>query len=83
MSFIFCGLDLSLLNYADNILNLSWTLALIDKNFASLSEEYNDISLNFNLSKSECFKFNSKQPGSDSTTVTLGDFDIKQGYLGI
>ena len=40
MSFIFRCLDLSLLlNYADDILNLSRTRALIEKNFASLSEE--------------------------------------------
>ena len=87
MSFIFRGLDLSLLNYADDILNLSRTLALIEKNFASLSEEYNDIGLKFNPSKSECIKFNSKRPGSDSTTVTLGDSDIELSssltYLGL
>ena len=86
-SFIFRGLDLSLLNYADYILNLSRTIALIEKNFASLSEEYNDIGLNFNPSKSQCFKFNSKRPGSDSTTVTLGDSDIELSssltYLGL
>ncbi|XP_065582962.1 uncharacterized protein LOC136042033 [Artemia franciscana] len=60
MSFIFEGLGLSLLNYADDVLNLRRTLALIEKNFASLSEEYNDIGLNFNPSNSECIKFNSK-----------------------
>ena len=77
MSFIFHGLDLSLLNCADGILNLSKTLALIEKNFTSLSEEHNDIVLKFSPSKIECIKFNSKRPGSDSTTVTLGESDIE------
>ena len=77
MSFIFRGLDLSLLNYADDILNLSRILALTDKNFASLSEEHNDIGLKFNPSKSECIKFNSKRPGPDSTTGTFSDSDIE------
>ena len=77
MGFIFRGLDLLLLNYADDTLNLSRTVALIEKNFASLSEERNEISLKCNPSKSEFIKFNSKRPGSDSATVTLGDSGIE------
>ena len=77
------------MNYTDDILNLSRTLALIEKNFASLSEKYKDIGLNFNPSKSECIKFKSKRPGSDSTTVRVTDSttvtDLKRtcgGLLG-
>ena len=87
MSFIFRGFDLPLLNYADDILNLSRTLSVIEKNFASLSEEYNGNGLKFNPSKSECIKFNFKRPGSDITTVTLSDSDIELlsslTYLGL
>ena len=75
------------MNYADDILNLSRTLALIEKNFAGLSEGHNNIGLKFNPSKIECIKFNSKRPGSDCTTVTLGDSDIELSssltYLGL
>ena len=58
MKFIFKGLDFSLVNYADDVLNVSRTQAGIEENFRILSDEYNRIGLNFNHSKSEILVFN-------------------------
>ena len=52
-SFIFRGLDLSFLNYADDVLNLSWTISGIEENFEVLCTEYRKIGLEFNAEKSE------------------------------
>ncbi|XP_065578592.1 uncharacterized protein LOC136039001 [Artemia franciscana] len=52
-SFIFRGLDSSLLNYADDVLNLSRTISGIEENFEILRPEYTKIGLKFNAGKSE------------------------------
>ena len=57
ISFVFKGLDLSILNYADDILNLSRTVSSVEENFSVLSREYAEIGLNFNASKSEVLAF--------------------------
>ena len=51
--FIFKGLDLSILSYADDILKLSKTVLSVEDNFSVLSKEYSEIILNLNASKSE------------------------------
>ena len=71
LSFVFNGLDLSILNFADNILILSRTVSSAEENFSVLSREYAKISLNFNASKSKLLVFG-KSIG-DAGCVQLGN----------
>ena len=56
-SFLFRGMDLSMLNYADDILNTSRCLSRIKANFDILSTAYKQIGLSFNTNKSEVVAF--------------------------
>ena len=58
MRFVFRGIDISLLNYADDILNLSRSFGMIEKNFDVLSNPYSKINLSFKESRSEIVVFN-------------------------
>ena len=85
ISFVFKGLDLSILNYADDILNLSRTVSSVEENFSVLSREYAEIGLNFNASKSEVLTFG-KSVG-DVGCVQLGNQSVQLSacikYLGL
>ena len=63
-SFIFRGVDITLLNYADDILNISRSLTRIEENFDILNEMYGGIGLSFNSSKSEFIVFNGDSSGA-------------------
>ena len=85
--FIFRGIDLSLVNYADDILNLSRSVSGIESNFRVLSNEYANIGLEFNSSKSEVVVFNCRKkelapvifaPGSNTVTAAAS-----MTYLGL
>ena len=52
ISFIFRGMDLSLLNYTDDILNTSRCLSRIVENFGILSTAYKQIGFAFNTTQS-------------------------------
>ena len=75
ISFVFKGLDLSILNYTDDILNLNRTVSSVEENFSVLSREYAEISLNFNASKSVVLPFG-KSVG-DVGCVQLGNQSVQ------
>lgn len=82
---IFNGIDVSLANYADDILDISRTAFGIEENFGILDREYKRIGLRFNESKTEFLVFNHR---SDCpTNVQLGEHVIKAQdtltYLGV
>ena len=52
------GIDVSLMAYADDLLNLNRSADRLSKNFDVLSREYNKIGLSFNVSKSAVLFFN-------------------------
>ena len=52
-SFIFWGIDLSYLNYADDVLNLSRTIPGIEQNFEIFFSEYRKIGLELIAEKNE------------------------------
>jgi hypothetical protein len=74
-SFIFADLDLSLVCYADDILNLSRTIQRISEIFAMLQSEYAKLGLQFNTEKSEVVFFNWKHAASGD--ISLGNIKIK------
>ena len=84
-SFIFAGLDLSLVCYADDILNVSRTIQRISEIFATLQSEYAKLGLQFNAEKSEVVFFNWKQ--ASPRDIPLGNSRIKPvdhiTYLGL
>jgi hypothetical protein len=57
MSYFLCGIDLSLIGYAEALLNLSWILRWLENDFIRLKQEYS-IRLQFNAEKSEVMLFN-------------------------
>ena len=71
-SFIFIGLDLSLANYADDVLNLSRTYAGIEQNFDILSYQCKQIGLRFNPVKSEIFVVGKSTGRSSAENIRLG-----------
>ena len=75
ISLVFKGLDLSIFNYADDILNLSRTVLSVEENFSVLSREYAKIGLNFNASKSEVLAFGKSVV--DVGCVQLGNQSIQ------
>ncbi|XP_065575022.1 uncharacterized protein LOC136036651 [Artemia franciscana] len=86
MSFVFKGRDISLLNYAYDILNLSHSFGMIEKNFDILRNAYSEINLSFNESKNEIFVFN-RQSSDDVPYIRLGNSVVKPEpslvYLGL
>ena len=57
MTFILCGIDLSLIGYADDVLNLSRSLHRLEANFTELQQGNAPIGLQFNAEKSEVLFF--------------------------
>ena len=86
MSLVFRGRDISLLNYADDILNLSRSFWMIEKNFDTLRNAYSEINLSFNESKSEIVVFN-RQSSDDVPDIRLGNSVVRPApslvYLGL
>ena len=86
-SFIFRGLDLSLANYADDVLNLSRTYAGIEENIDILSYEYKQIGLRFNPEKSEVVVVGKSTGRSSAENIRLGSHLSKPSssitYLGL
>lgn len=84
---IFRGLNVSLIDYADDILNASRTLIGIEETFRVLSKEYGNIGLSFNPQKSEVLVFNSRVKDSVPVDVIFGIYTIKSSskimYLGL
>jgi hypothetical protein len=60
MSYFLCGIDLSLIGYADDLLNLSRFLRWLENDFIRLQKEYSHIRLQFNAEKSEVMLFHLK-----------------------
>ena len=86
-SFIFRGLDLSLLNYADDVLNLSRTISDIEENFEILFPEYKKIGLKFNAEKVEVVSIGMSRNRSIPDIVCLDGHPVKLSpsinYLGL
>ena len=82
---IFNGIDVSLANYADDILDISRTAFGIEENFGILDREYKRIGLRFNESKTEVLVFN--HCSDCPTNVQLGEHVIEAQdtltYLGV
>ena len=60
MSYFLCGIDLSLIGYADDLQNLSRFLRWLENDFIRLQQEYSHIRLQFNAENSEVMLFNLK-----------------------
>ena len=78
-------IDMSLICYADDILNLSRTIQRIEQNFKILKDEYSKIGLSFNPEKSEVILFNWRNPSTslinmDGSLVKPSDHIT---YLGL
>ena len=74
----FRGINLLLLNSADDILHVSHSISLFQQNYDSLAAAYKQIGLSFNESKTELPFFNgSKNQLSINLSVKIGDTLIK------
>ena len=77
-SCFFHGINLSLLNFADDILHVSHSISLFQQNYNSFAATYKQIGLSFNESKTELLFFNgSKNELSINLSVKIGDILIK------
>ena len=78
------GIDVSLITYADDLLNLNRSADRLSKNFDVLSRAYNKIGLSFNVSKSAILFFNARYYEKE---IPLGDSAVKPcdsiTYLGL
>jgi len=85
MTYILRGVDLSLIGYADDVLNLSRFLQGLEDNFTRLQQEYAQIGLQFNADKSEVLLFNSKSDAGRSITLGVSTVGLAGGivYLGL
>ncbi|XP_065565830.1 uncharacterized protein LOC136030690 [Artemia franciscana] len=78
LSCFFHGINLSLLNFAEDILHVSCSISLFQQNYNSLAAAYKQIGLSFNESKTELLFFNgSKNELSINISVKIGDTLIK------
>ena len=68
------GIDVSLMTYSDDLLNLNTSADRLSKNFGVLSRECNKISLSFNVSKSAVLFFNA---GYYEKEIPLSDSAVK------
>ena len=79
------GIDLSLIGYAYDILNLIQSPYRLETNFIKLQQEYDHIGIQFNAENSKELHFNSKSDAGRS--VTLGDSIVEVpdviAYLGL
>ena len=77
-SCFFPGINLSLLNFADDILHVSRSISFFQQNYDSLAAVYKEIGLSSNESKTELFFFNgTKNELSINLSVKIGDTLIK------
>ena len=77
-SCFFCGINLSLLNFTDDIFHVSHSISLLQQNYDSLAAVYKQIRLPINESKTELRLFNgSKNELSVNLSVKIGDTLIK------
>ena len=74
-------MDLSLLNYMDDILNMGCCLSRIKEKFDILSSAYKQIGLAFNTNKSEVVAFCRKGANSWDVVVRFGDDDVLSSYI--
>ena len=85
LTYILRGIDLSLISYADDVLNLSRLLHGLEENFIQFQVEYGKIGLQFNEKKSDVLLFNAKQ--GSAVDVRLGGATVRLAehivYLGI
>ena len=77
---IFKGIDVPLIYYAYDVLNVSRTQTGIEENFRILSDEYNRIGFNFNHSTSEILVFNRRS--QDPVAVHVIQDQESLTYLG-
>ena len=84
-SCILSSIDISLVCYADDTLNLSRTLNRLSEIFSCLQSNYEKVGLRFNSQKSEVLLYNWKN--DPPTNITLGDCSVKPVdkivYLGL
>ena len=84
---IYLGIDVSLINYADDILNASRSVSRVEDNYNILSDEYAKIGLAFNTAKSEVVVFRRNAKDSTPISVLLGDTAVSSKpsltYLGL
>ena len=85
LTYILRGIDLSLISYADDVLNLSCLLRGLEENFIQFQVKYGKIGLQFNEEKSDVMLFNAKQGSAVDVrlvgaTVRLAEHIV---YLGI
>ena len=71
MTYILHGIDLSLIGYANDVLNPSRSLHRLEANLIKLQQEYAHLGLKFNAEKREVLLFSSKSDAGRS--VTFGD----------
>ena len=83
---ILYGIDVSLISYADDILNICRTLQGIKSCFSALTDEYSRIGHSFNPTKTELLFFNYNLP-TDDVCVILEGPEVKPvqavTYLGV
>ena len=85
LTYMLKRIDLSIISYADDVLNLSHLLCSLGENFIQFQVEYGKIGFQFNEKKSDMLLFNAKQ-GSvvdvrlGGATVWLAEHIV---YLGI
>ena len=83
-TFIFKGVDLSLVAFVDDLLNLSCTFQGCSSTFEFLLEEYEHIGLSFNTDKTVVLPFNYKgNRNSKSLSGSEVSFASRLTYLGM
>ena len=75
-SIIFRGLDLSLLNYADDVLNLSRAASMIENCFRVFSDEYATTDLFFKAKRSEVLTIRSACRPHSADTFNLCHYEV-------
>jgi hypothetical protein len=83
-AFIFKGVDLSLVTFADDLLNLSCTFQGCSSTFELLQDEYEHIGLSFNTDKTVVLPFNYKgNKNSISLSGSEAPLASSLTYLGM
>ena len=80
------GVSVSVLCYADDVLNLSRAVFSLEKSFREIAKNYNEIGLSLNAAKSQVLLFNFNRSETPDR-VNLGDSDVvplqELVYLGL
>ena len=84
---VFIKVKMSLLiGFADDVINITRVLSCLEENFALLQKSFNNIGLDFNLSKSEVLLFNWKN-SKHTSSIRLVNHDVVPSqsitYLGL